>query len=176
MDGARVGAQLLGNVEPWMPGGHEHVAEDALAVELEAPADAAHAIDPSISEAAVPTAAPAEPLDVREELADGRVKAVEERSHERRRRAACNRRPEGEPGEGRGEAVAVALGAHLALADRSGASAKRRRRVGVGAEDRDLVRLERAPQGLVRREPGEARAHDCHAHYFTEPASSPWTK
>ena len=48
----------------------------------------------------------------------------------------------------------------------------------LGAEDGDLVRLEpAAAQRLVRDEAGEPAADDRDArHYFTEPASSPWTK
>ena len=127
-------------------------------------------------EASVPAAPRAQPLDVREELAHGRVVAVEQRADERHGRAASDRRAEGEPGERRRQAVPVALGAHLALPDRCSPTPERPRRVVVRAEDGDLLRLELAAQGLVRREPGEAGPDDRDTHYLTEPASSPWTK
>ena len=58
---------------------------------------------------------------------------------------------------------------HLAAAERPG-------RVVVGSVNRDLVRLELTAQRLIRREPGQAGSDHGDAHYFTEPASSPWTK
>ena len=70
----------------------------------------------------------------------------------------------------------VALGAHLALPDRRGPAPERRGGIVVEPEDRDLVRLEVPAQRLVRRESGEAGSDDGDLHYFTEPASSPWTK
>ena len=51
--------------------------------------------------------------------------------------------------------------------------AERRRGVIGRPEHGDLLRGENPTQRLVRREPGEAGAHDGDLHYFTEPASSP---
>ena len=73
--------------------------------------------------------------------------------------------------------MAVALRAHLPLPDRGGAHAPDRCRVGVRPEDGDLAGREHPPQGLVRGEAREAGADNRdRRHYFTEPASSPWTK
>ena len=172
----RIRAQLVRHLQSRVARRDEHVPENAVAVELEAAVDGAHALDPFAVQARVPAAARAQPLDVCEELPHRWVEAVAERAHQRRRRAAAHRRAERQPRKRRRPAVAVALRAHLALPDRGRAPPERRRRIVVGAEDRDLARLELAAQGLVRREPGQAGSDDGDAHYFTEPASSPWTK
>ena len=73
--------------------------------------------------------------------------------------------------------MAVALRAHLLLPDRGGAHTPDRRGIGIRSEDCDLARPERAAQRLVGGEPREPGAdHRDASHYFTEPASSPWTK
>src|ERR1700751_5130855 len=109
MNCACVGVQLLRYVQPGVPGGDEHMAEGSVPIQLEPSLDGADTGDARAPQAPVPAAALAQPLDVREELGDARVIAVEQRSHERRRRSARDRRPEGEAGERRGSAVAVAL-------------------------------------------------------------------
>src|SRR5579864_341981 len=176
MHRTRVAAQLLGNVQSRMAGRDEHVAERAVPVELEAAVDGADALDGGRAEAALPAAAVAQPTDVGEELIHRGVEAVAERPEQRARRPAAHGGAERETGKRRRQAVAVALGAHLPLPDRRGVAAERRGRVVFDTEHRDLLRRQGAPQRLVRREPGKARAHDRGLHYFTEPASSPWTK
>src|SRR5581483_2880379 len=176
MHRARVAAQLVGHVQPRMAGRDEHVPEPAVAVELEAAVDGADALDAGSAKAALPAAAVAQPLDVREKLVHRGMKAVAERPEQRSHRAAAHGGAEREAGKRRRQAVAVALGSHLPLPDRGGAAAERRGGVVVGAEHRDLLGRELAPQRLVRREPGQPGAHDRDTHYFTEPASSPWTK
>ena len=69
-------------------------------------------------EAPVPAAPLAQLLDVREELLDRRVVAVEQRRDERPRERRRDAARTASPGNDVGEAVPVALGAHLALPDR----------------------------------------------------------
>ncbi len=118
-------------------------------------------------------------LDVGEELVDGRVVAVENRGDERRRRAPSQRRahrearetwPAGSGRRSRSASRAAGSPRRAAATAPAGSSSR--------AEDRDLLRLEpAASQRLVRREAREAGADDGDTgHYFTEPASSPWTK
>ena len=76
--------------------------------------------------------------------------------------------------------MAVALGAHSPLADCRRANAPGGGRVRVGSEDGDLGRLEpTVAEGRVGDEPGQPASDDrarARHRYFTEPASSPWTK
>ena len=155
----------------------EHVREAAASVELEAAVNRRDPFDPRRAHAPLPAAALAAPLDMCEELLDGRVIAVACRLDERPQRAPATNAGEGKSGERRRPAVAVALRAHLPLPNRGGLLPPHGGRVAVGAEHHDLARLETgAPQDLVRREPGEPGPDDRDAHYFTEPASSPCTK
>ncbi len=175
--GARIVEQLVGPREARMSRRDEDVSKAAAAVDVEAAVHRRDPPDPPLTQALIPAASLAAPLDVREELLDRRVIAVARRLEERSQRAPPANAGEGEAGKGRGPTVPVALGAHLPLTDRRRLSPPDGGRIVLGTEDGDLAGLEpAAPQDLVRREAGEPGPDDRDAHYFTEPASSPCTK
>ena len=158
------------------------VVEAAAAVAVHhvdvAAVDDADAVDACKAHAVVPAAGRAELLDVLEELADSRVVAVADASHERSDRPAPARLANREPWERGRQAVAVAFRAHVRLANCRRAPAPGRCRVALLCENGDLVRLDTsATQGQVRDEPDESAADDRDAAvHLTEPASSPSTK
>src|SRR5919108_6432738 len=163
-----------------MAGRDQHVAEDALAVELEAAVDCAHAADPLRHDALVPSAVLADLGDVVEELLDGRVVAVEERRDERCGAPVPNGAANCEPGPRGRRRVPVALRAHARLPDGGGARPPRGGRIRVCVENGDLARFEPPmPEGCIRDEAGQPAADDpdLSRHcYLTEPAKRPCTK
>ncbi len=64
MHDARIAPQLFGNVQPRMPGREQHMAEDAVRVQLEATVDRAHPLDPRALQALLPPTPRAQLVDV----------------------------------------------------------------------------------------------------------------
>src|SRR5581483_10552775 len=129
VDGARIGGELPRHVQARMAGRDQDVPEHAVAVELEAAVDGVDALDARRVQAAVPAAASAQALDVREELADGGMEAVAQRVDEGPGRPPAYRGAERQARERGRAAVAVALRPHLALADRGRTAAEGRGRI-----------------------------------------------
>ena len=112
VDDSRVVGELGRQCEPGVSRRQQDVAEDAVAVEIEATVGCQHTLDPRAAEALVPAAALPQLVDVAKEGRDARPVAVADAEDQRGQVAPPDGLARRQARERRGPAMAVALGAH----------------------------------------------------------------